>query len=78
MLDDRVAERQLDETEGNSRAKRRRRLCGVHPDAAWVISEGDTVDEATVNIREAVELYLEPVEDDLVGAEGTAIQELIV
>ena len=28
------------------------------------ISEGDTRDEALANIREAIELYLEPVEDD--------------
>ena len=29
------------------------------------ISEGDTREEALKNIREAIELYLEPVEDDL-------------
>ncbi len=28
------------------------------------ISEGDTKDQALANIREAIELYLEPVEDD--------------
>ncbi len=28
------------------------------------ISEGDTRDEALANIREAIELYLEPVDDD--------------
>ena len=28
------------------------------------ISEGNTRDEAIKNIREAIELYLEPVEDD--------------
>lgn len=28
------------------------------------ISEGDTREEALRNIREAIELYLEPVEDD--------------
>jgi predicted RNase H-like HicB family nuclease len=28
------------------------------------ISEGDTREEALANIREAIELYLEPVEDD--------------
>jgi len=28
------------------------------------ISEGDTKDEALRNIREAIQLYLEPVEDD--------------
>ena len=29
------------------------------------ISEGDTREKALANIREALELYLEPVEDDL-------------
>ena len=29
------------------------------------ISEGDTRDEAIANIREAIDLYLEPVEDDV-------------
>jgi len=28
------------------------------------ISEGNTKEEALANIREAIELYLEPVEDD--------------
>jgi predicted RNase H-like HicB family nuclease len=28
------------------------------------VSEGDTREEALKNIREAIELYLEPVEDD--------------
>ena len=42
------------------------------PTLPGCISEGETVDEAMVNIREAVELYLELVEDDVVGAEGTA------
>ena len=28
------------------------------------ISEGDTREEALRNIREAIELYLEPIEDD--------------
>ena len=31
------------------------------------ISEGETTEEALANIREAIELYLEPVEDDWVG-----------
>ncbi len=29
------------------------------------ISEGDTKEEAIKNIKEAIELYLEPVEDDV-------------
>ncbi len=30
------------------------------------ISEGETAEDALTNIREAIELYLEPVEDDWV------------
>ena len=40
------------------------------------ISEGDTVDEAMRNIREAIELYLEPVEDDFVASEESLVREL--
>jgi len=29
------------------------------------VSEGESKEEASQNIREAIELYLEPVEDDL-------------
>ncbi|HKO55456.1 MAG TPA: type II toxin-antitoxin system HicB family antitoxin [Thermoanaerobaculia bacterium] len=42
------------------------------------ISEGDTCDEALRNVREAIELYLEPVDDDLAGKEGAEIAELVV
>ncbi|MBV8518277.1 MAG: type II toxin-antitoxin system HicB family antitoxin [Acidobacteria bacterium] len=42
------------------------------------ISEGDDRDEALRNIREAIELYLEPVEDDVVAHEGLEIAELVV
>jgi len=34
------------------------------PSLPGCISEGETVDEAMKNIREAIDLYLEPVEDD--------------
>lgn len=34
--------------------------------------------EAMANLREAVELYLEPVEDDLAGRSEVEIQELVV
>jgi predicted RNase H-like HicB family nuclease len=46
------------------------------PSLPGCISEGETVDEAMANIREAIELYLEPVEDDWVLEEGTLVQEL--
>jgi predicted RNase H-like HicB family nuclease len=48
------------------------------PSLPGCISEGDTVEEAMANIREAIELYLEPVEDDWVAAEGTEVRELVV
>ncbi len=35
------------------------------PDLPGCISEGSTREEAIKNIREAIELYLEPVEDDI-------------
>lgn len=34
------------------------------PSLPGCISEGDTREEALKNIREAIELYLEPVDDD--------------
>jgi len=34
------------------------------PSLPGCISEGNTLEEALVNIREAIELYLEPAEDD--------------
>ena len=48
------------------------------PTLPGCISGGDTRDEALVNLREAIELYLEPVEDDLAGKEGAEIAELTV
>ncbi|GIK56271.1 MAG: type II toxin-antitoxin system HicB family antitoxin [Chloroflexi bacterium] len=46
------------------------------PSLPGCISEGDTVDEAMENIREAIELYLEPVEDDWIAIEGILVKEL--
>lgn len=40
------------------------------------VSEGDTRDEAMRNIREAVELYLEEVDDDRIAAPGAEVSEL--
>ena len=42
------------------------------------VSEGETREEALRNIREAIELYLEPVEDDEAGREDAEIAELVV
>jgi len=46
------------------------------PTLPGCISEGDTVDESMRNIREAIELYLEPVEDDFVAGEHSLVREL--
>ncbi|HEY7358252.1 MAG TPA: type II toxin-antitoxin system HicB family antitoxin [Ktedonobacterales bacterium] len=37
------------------------------PSLPGCISAGETLEEALASIKEAVELYLEPVEDDWVG-----------
>jgi len=37
----------------------------IVPSLPGCISEGDTKEEALKNIKEAIELYLEPVEDDI-------------
>lgn len=46
------------------------------PSLPGCISEGDTLEEALKNIVEAVELYLEPVEDDWVLNEQTMVREI--
>lgn len=48
------------------------------PSLPGCISEGETIEEALANIREAVELYLEPVDDDLVTDERAAVREIEV
>ena len=42
------------------------------------ISEGSTREEALKNIREAIQLYLEPVEDDLMPQSEAELLELVV
>lgn len=46
------------------------------PSLPGCISEGDTREEALGNIREAIELYLEPTEDDYMPQENTEVLEL--
>jgi predicted RNase H-like HicB family nuclease len=48
------------------------------PSLPGCISEGDSLEEARENIREAIELYLEPIEDDLVLKEGACVEEIAV
>ena len=48
------------------------------PSLPGCISEGDTREETLDNIREAIELYLEPVDDDMAVAPGTEVLEVAV
>jgi predicted RNase H-like HicB family nuclease len=42
------------------------------------ISEGDTREEAQKNIREAIELYLESKDEDIILSEGVELAEVII
>lgn len=48
------------------------------PSLPGCISEGETIEEALENIQEAIELYLEPLEDDLIAEEGAIVRELVL
>jgi len=48
------------------------------PSLPGCISEGDTKEEALKNIKEAIELYIEPVVDDMNVMPGTEILEVAV
>jgi len=46
------------------------------PSLPGCISEGESAQEALANIQEAVELYLEPLEGDLVPSEHALVEEI--
>ncbi|MGI9043273.1 MAG: type II toxin-antitoxin system HicB family antitoxin [Gemmatimonadaceae bacterium] len=48
------------------------------PSLPGCVSEGDTRDAALANIREAIELYLEPVDDDVAGRDNAELVEIAV
>jgi len=48
------------------------------PSLPGCISEGETKQEALANIQEAIQLYLEPVEDELVLHDQALVQEVEV
>ena len=41
------------------------------PSLPGCISEGDTEEEAIDNIKEAIELYLEPIDDDVLSSSSS-------
>ena len=48
------------------------------PSLPGCISEGDTREEALRNIKEAIELYLEPRDEDIQVSEDMELAEVIV
>jgi predicted RNase H-like HicB family nuclease len=48
------------------------------PSLPGCISEGDTRDEALRNIQEAIELYLEPIQDDMSYSPDSEVTEVTV
>jgi predicted RNase H-like HicB family nuclease len=48
------------------------------PSLPGCISEGDNKEEALTNIREAIELYLEPLEEDLMTTPNTQVIEVAI
>jgi len=48
------------------------------PSLPGCISEGDTREQALANVKEAIELYLEPVEDDSDFAPTAEIVEVAI
>ncbi|GAB4540177.1 MAG: hypothetical protein Fur0020_09240 [Thermodesulfovibrionia bacterium] len=50
----------------------------IVPSLPGCISEGETKEEAIKNIKEAIELYLEPVEDDFLSISNAEELELAI
>ena len=48
------------------------------PSLPGCISEGDTREESLDNIREAIELYLEPIEDDIIPDEKVEVLKIAI
>ena len=48
------------------------------PSLPGCISEGETEEDALTNIKEAIKLYLEPVDDDMYLTESKIIKEVAV
>jgi predicted RNase H-like HicB family nuclease len=50
----------------------------IVPSLPGCISEGDSKEEALLNVKEAIELYLESVEDDLACSSNAELLDIAV
>ena len=50
----------------------------IVPALPGCLSEGDTRDEALANVKEAIELYLEPIDDDATLSPDAEVFEIAV
>ena len=48
------------------------------PTLPGCISEGDNINEALANIQEAIEPYLEPVEDNITNNKDIIVRKLVI
>ncbi len=48
------------------------------PSLPGCISEGENKEEAEANIKEAIELYLDTVDDEMILKEGVETKELVL
>ncbi|NET02526.1 MAG: type II toxin-antitoxin system HicB family antitoxin [Sphaerospermopsis sp. SIO1G2] len=48
------------------------------PSLPGCISEGENIDEALANIKEAIELYLEPEESEFSSQDNLIVRELVI
>ncbi len=48
------------------------------PSLPGCISEGDSKEKTLENIKEAIELYLEPIEDDIINDPQIEIMEIAI
>jgi predicted RNase H-like HicB family nuclease len=48
------------------------------PSLPGCISEGEDKESALKNIKEAIELYLEPIDDEIINYDNQVIEEVLI